>query len=63
MFALGIEAAAIIAQFHANPLPIEHETRCKMTGVRVPERVRQNLLSDAEEIFVPLGRKFPWRAL
>ena len=63
MFARWIKAAPIVAQVEANRTWDEQKLRFELAGMRMPERVRQNLLADAQNIFLPLGWKRPWLAL
>jgi len=51
-----IETASVVAQFQANRLRIENKMDLEVTGTSVPERIGQNLLSNAQQIFLPLLR-------
>ena len=48
------KAASIVAQFHADPVRVEYQPHRKMSGVGVPERIRQNFLPDVQQIFLPV---------
>src|SRR5580692_5295535 len=53
-----IEPASVVAQLEANRLLIESKMDLEVAGSSMPERISQNLLCNAQKIFLPLLRQW-----
>src|SRR5204863_6295254 len=49
----GLEATAVVAHVQTHFVRREYQSCGEATGVGVPDRVREHLLTDAEHVFFP----------